>query len=202
MKVFWIRVFHKIILIGRNWVNKIDSEYMKLSICCDRDVEFLEGARIINLQKKDAIRIKKGSVIRGELHTYGHGGEICIGEDCYIGPHSYIWSGNKIELGNRVMLSCDCKIFDNDTHPLDPEERFEQSQAILHGGGHPKDIELHDKPIIIEDDVLICANVTIFGGCHIGRGSVIGCNSLVNKDIPAGVLAYGNPVKIVKRICI
>lgn len=59
------------------------------------------------------------------------------------------------------------------------------------------DGSLHDyeygRSIRIGSDVWIAANVTICGGVTIGDGSVIGAGSVVTKDIPAGVLAFGNP---------
>ena len=55
-------------------------------------------------------------------------------------------------------------------------------------------------PIIIEDNVWIGANVTIIGGVTIGKGSVIGAGSVVTRDIPSGVIAYGNPCKFRREI--
>lgn len=50
------------------------------------------------------------------------------------------------------------------------------------------------------NDVWIASNVTICGGVTIGDGSVIGAGSVVTKDIPAGVLAAGNPCKVIRKI--
>ena len=56
------------------------------------------------------------------------------------------------------------------------------------------------KPIYIGNDVWIASNVTICGGVTIGDGSVIGAGSVVTKDIPKGVLAAGNPCKVIRPI--
>ena len=56
------------------------------------------------------------------------------------------------------------------------------------------------KPIIIGDDVWIGGDVTILPGVHIGRGTVIGAKSLVSRDIPENVMAFGNPCRVVKKI--
>jgi acetyltransferase-like isoleucine patch superfamily enzyme len=56
------------------------------------------------------------------------------------------------------------------------------------------------KPIIIGSDVWIGANCTIIGGVKIGKCSIIGANSFVNKDIPDYSLAYGSPVQIIKDL--
>ena len=55
-------------------------------------------------------------------------------------------------------------------------------------------------PIVIEDDVWIGGNVTILPGVTIGKGSVIGAGSVVTKSIPAGVIAVGNPCKVLREI--
>ena len=58
----------------------------------------------------------------------------------------------------------------------------------------------YGKPIIIGNDVWIASNVTVCGGVTIGDGSVIGAGSVVTRDIPAGVLAAGNPCKVIREI--
>ena len=56
------------------------------------------------------------------------------------------------------------------------------------------------KPITLEDGVWIGANATICGGVTIGKGSIIGAGSVVTKDIPAGVVAVGNPCRVLREI--
>lgn len=51
--------------------------------------------------------------------------------------------------------------------------------------------------VIVEEDVWIGARVTLLSGAHIGRGAVIGANSLVNKEIPPYAVAVGSPVRII-----
>lgn len=55
-----------------------------------------------------------------------------------------------------------------------------------------------EKAIVIEDDVWIASNCTISKGVHIGKGSIIGANSFVNKDIPPFSIVGGVPAKIIK----
>ena len=57
-----------------------------------------------------------------------------------------------------------------------------------------------NKPIEIDDDVLIGAYSIILKGVHIGARSVIGAGSVVTKDIPADCIAVGNPCKVIRKI--
>lgn len=61
----------------------------------------------------------------------------------------------------------------------------------------PSHINDDERDIVVEEDVWIGARVTLLAGAHIGRGAVIGANSLVNKDIPPYAVAVGSPTKII-----
>ena len=71
-------------------------------------------------------------------------------------------------------------------HPLLPEERN-------------KGLE-NTKPITLEDNVWLGGDVTILPGVTIGAGTTIGAGSVVTKDIPAGVVAAGNPCRVLRPI--
>ena len=72
--------------------------------------------------------------------------------------------------------------------------------------GHPIDVAQRNegictsKAITIGDDVWIGANSTVCGGVTIGKGSVIGAGSVVTKDIPEGVVAVGNPCRVLRKV--
>ncbi|KGO22197.1 hypothetical protein Q757_09705, partial [Oenococcus alcoholitolerans] len=55
-------------------------------------------------------------------------------------------------------------------------------------------------PVTIEDNVWLGANVTVTPGVTIGKNSVIGAGSVVTKDIPENVVAYGNPAQVARKI--
>lgn len=149
--------------------------------------------------EKNNIIIGDYSHIKGELLTLGHGGKIRIGDECYIGPNTHLWSGKSIEIGNRVLIGPDCYIFDNDIHPVDAEMRHRQFLDIV-STGQPEWVRLNDKEIVIEDDAWIGANVVILKGVRIGKESIIGAGSVVTHDIPDYVIAHGNPAVISRPI--
>lgn len=165
------------------------------------DCTLYSTARILpqNQALKDSIRIGARTHIRGELLTFAHGGQITIGSYCYVGEQTHIWSAESVRIGDRVLISHNCNIFDNDTHPLDALKRHQQFKAII-TTGHPTDIDLKEEPITINDDVLIGCNVVVLKGVTIGEGAVIGAGSVVTRDVPARMLAVGNPARVIREI--
>jgi maltose O-acetyltransferase len=137
------------------------------------------------------VQVGNNSYIRGRLLTYGHGGSISIGDWCYVGTRTEIWSMNLITIGNRVLISHDVNIHDGTAHSQNAEERHLHYKQILESG-HPKSWDqlpgVDSAPIVIEDDVWISFGVTILKGVHIGKGSIIAAGSLVTKDVPPGVV--------------
>lgn len=175
-------------------------EEQKKQCVVGEHTKFYESTSIIDSRRKEKrIQIGDRSHIKGELITLGHGGEISIGNDTYIGPNTHIWSGKKVTIGDRVLIGPDCYIFDNDIHPIDPEIRHKQFLEIV-STGQPEWITLNDKEIVIEDDVWIGANVIILKGVKIGGGGVVGAGSVVTHDIPANSIAHGNPAEVTRVI--
>lgn len=137
--------------------------------------------------------------VQGLLFLLGHGGRIQIGRYSFVGENTRIWSGLHITIGDRVLISHNCNIFDNDLHPIDKIQRHEQYKAII-TIGQPKNIYLREKPVIIEDDAWIGANVTVLKGVTIGEGAIIGANSLVTKDVEPNSIWAGNPAQFVRMV--
>jgi acetyltransferase-like isoleucine patch superfamily enzyme len=148
----------------------------------------------------DDITIGMRTHVRGELLTFGHGGAIHIGDFCYVGEGTRIWSAESIRIGNNVLISHNVNIFDNDTHPIDDAlARHRQFVAII-TKGHPREINLNEAPVIIEDDALIGCNCIILAGVTIGRASVVGAGSVVTRNVPPYTIVAGNPAKVIRAI--
>lgn len=167
------------------------------------DCELAPGAQILSEGVVEnftgiASRVSVGanSFIRGRLLTYAHGGHITIGEWCYIGTRTEIWSMERVEIGNRVLISHNVNIHDGTAHSIDARERHAHFKHIIIKGHPSRKDELPGvsaSPIIIEDDVWISFGVTILRGVRIGRGSVISAGSIVTKDVPPNTI-YRNQV--------
>jgi acetyltransferase-like isoleucine patch superfamily enzyme len=160
----------------------------------------MRTARIRNVRgNSDYIVIGDNSVIRGELMTFGHGGEIRIGEWCYVGEDTRIWSAASISIGNRVLISHSVNVFDNLTHPLDAAARHQQVRQIFKRG-HPVDISLDENPVKICDDAWIGAGAMILRGVTVGEGGVVAAGAVVTKDVLPYSIVAGNPAEFVRKL--
>lgn len=167
----------------------------------NQSVKILSPAKVENFsQDKKAIYIGANSVIRGELSIFP-GGKIEIGEDCYVGEGSRLWSATSMKIGNRVFISHNVNIHDTNSHSLDSAIRYSHFQEIM-SKGHPStdDFDIITQPVSIQNDVWIGFNSTILKGVTIGRNSIVAACSVVTKDIPEYVVVAGNPAKIVKEL--
>lgn len=146
------------------------------------------------------IKIGEHTIIRGNIFVFPHGGSISIGDWCFVGQNSYIWSSENIQIGNRCLVSHDVNIHDTNGHSIDARLRHEQYKSIA-STGHPPDVpDITASPIKIEDDVWIGFGATLLKGVHIGRGAIIASRSVVTEDVEEWTVVAGNPARLVRRI--
>lgn len=162
--------------------------------------KLLRYARIRNARRDSSlIRIGAHSIIQGELLLFPNSGEIEIGEWCYVGEGTRIWSAKRVSIGNRALISHNVNIFDNATHPLSAAERHRQFRGISEGA-RLEGIELDEREVAISSDSLIGANSVIMRGVTIGEGSIVGAGSVVTKDVPSHHVVAGNPARILREL--
>ncbi len=160
---------------------------------------FYRQSNINNMShQRENIIIGKNSHIRGEILVYPYRGKIRIGDDCYIGEGTRIWSEMGISIGNRVLIAHNVDIHDCNDHPLEKRERHNHFLSIIKEG-HSEDFDLNGREICIKDDVWIGFGACIMKGVTIGEGAVIAAHAVVTKDVPADVVVCGNPAYIIKR---
>jgi acetyltransferase-like isoleucine patch superfamily enzyme len=116
---------------------------------------------------------KPGACLEIGAHFAMTGGCICAEENIAIGDH--------------VVVGANTTIVDTDFHPLEFQMR------LLSGAN------AETARVLIEDRVFIGMNCLILKGVRIGEGSVIGAGSVVTREIPAGVIAAGNPAQILRQ---
>ena len=112
---------------------------------------------------------------------------IRIDDNCRI-HGTCIHAFELISIGKNCLIAANTQIMDGNAHDLS----FTSVENRIYTRGT-------SKPIVIEDNVWIGANVIILPGVTIGKGSVISAGSVVHKSIPAMVVAGGNPIHIIKE---
>ena len=162
------------------------------------DILFTQSAQIQG--GGENIIIGKKTIIEGILNGDNGRGHISIGELCYIGPNTRIWAFKDVRIGNRVLISHNCNIFDSNCHPINKVERSVDYLNLLKFGYNNINGEVECAPVFIDDDVWIGANSSVMKGVHIGEGSIIGAGSVVIHDVPPNVIVAGNPAQVVKRV--
>ncbi|WKK72443.1 sugar O-acetyltransferase [Rathayibacter oskolensis] len=128
-----------------------------------------------------------------------------LGDGAFVKPPLFVDYGENITIGARTFVNYnltaldvaaitigeDCQIGPNvqlltPTHPVEPGPRRDKLEAAL--------------PITIGDNVWLGGGVIVCPGVSIGDDSVIGAGSVVTRDIPAGVVAVGNPARVLRSI--
>lgn len=113
-------------------------------------------------------------------------GRIRIGRNVGVNDYCFITSHYGIEIGDNVLIAENVSIRDYDHEFADP--------AVL-----IKNQGLRGGPISIGEDTWLAKGVIVTGNVRIGRGCVIGANSVVTRDIPDFSVAVGAPARVVKR---
>ena len=129
-----------------------------------------------------------------------------IGEGCCIEPPFHAnWGGAHCHFGKNIYANFNLTLVD-DTHIYVGDYTMFGPNVVVASAGHPILPSLREKayqynfPVRIGKNCWIGAGVVIVPGVTIGAGTVIGAGSVVTKDIPANVVAVGNPCRILREI--
>jgi maltose O-acetyltransferase len=127
------------------------------------------------------------------------------GDNIYIEPPFRTDYGCNTSIGENFYANYDCIIIDVCPVTIGRNVFF-APRVCIYTAAHPIDAEVRNtllefgKPVSIGDDVWVGGNVVINPGVTIGSNVVIGSGSVVVKDIPDGVIAAGNPAKVIREI--
>lgn len=128
--------------------------------------------------------IGEGTFIRSPFHCdYGDG--IRIGARAFVNFNCTMLDGAPIAIGDECMIASGVQLI-TATHPIDPVARRAAWEQAL--------------PVTIGAGVWLGAGAIVCPGVSIGENTVVGAGSVVTKDLPAGVVAYGNPARVAREI--
>ncbi|EEJ71925.1 sugar O-acetyltransferase [Lactobacillus ultunensis] len=141
---------------------------------------------------------ERDKILKESLGTYGEGlyvippiyansglKNVHVGKNVVINFNSSFVDDGEIFIGDNTMIGPSCMLA-TAIHPISPRLRKPKLQ--------------YNKPIHIGKNVWIGGNASILPGVTIGDNSIIGAGSVVTKDIPANVIAVGNPARILRKI--
>ena len=129
-----------------------------------------------------------------------------IGEDCYIEPPLHAnWGGRHTHFGKGVYANFNLTLVD-DAHIYVGDYTMLAPNVVIATAGHPilpilrEKVYQYNMDVHIGKNVWIGAGAVVLPGVTIGDNSVIGAGSVVNRDIPANVVAVGNPCRVLRPI--
>jgi acetyltransferase-like isoleucine patch superfamily enzyme len=157
------------------------------------------AARLLTPNGERRVRIGRDCAIRGIIRCEG-AGEAVIGEEVYIGDGVIVSARTSVEIGDGTLLAHGVQVFDNDTHPLDAEERARHFRAILKTakGRKPDEFDIPTAPIRVGRRCWLGFSSAVMKGVSLGDEAILAAGAVVVSDIPARCTAAGNPARIVK----
>lgn len=153
-------------------------------------IVYMSPGSTISIGKNLSVRTTRSSNLiglnrRSIIATHHAKAEIVIGDNCGFSG-VVLGARQSIKIGDKVMAGANVLITDFDWHSLDPVTR--------HTG------EPLSRPINIGNNVFLGYSAIVLKGVTIGDNSVIGANSVVTSNIPADVIAAGNPCKVISSL--
>ena len=137
-------------------------------------------------------------VLLGEL--LGH-----LGHNVTIQPTLRCDYGTNISIGRNTFVNCDCVFLDCNRITIGEDVQI-APRVQLYTAGHPLDPVIRRSglefalPITIADNVWLGGGVIVCPGITIGENTVVGAGSVVTRDLPANVVAAGNPARILRQL--
>ncbi len=121
----------------------------------------------------------------------------------WIEPPFFCCYGTNITLGAHTYINMNCSFIDDGSITVGEGTMFGPG-VVIATVGHPikpgMRRYMYTDPVVIGKNCWIGANVTICPGVTVGENVVIGAGSVVTRDIPANVVAVGNPCKVLRKI--
>lgn len=128
--------------------------------------------------------VGEGAEVRPPLHV-DYGTQISIGARCFINYGLTALDVAPIVIGDDCQIGPNVQLL-TPTHPLDPQQRLDKLEGA--------------KPITLGNNVWLGGGVIVNPGVSIGENTVVGSGAVVTRDLPANVVAVGNPARVVRGL--
>jgi len=184
---------------------KVAKKWQGINI--DSTAILLKTVRFQVQSDNNIVNVASDAMVGGLFIFESDQGEINIGKNTFINGGTSLISRTKIDIGSNVTIAWGCMIYDHNSHSLDYRNRRED--ILLQLGAHRAGKSfIEDKnwgtvkssAITIEDDVWIGFGCTILKGVTLGRGAIIGAQSVVRDDVEPWTVVAGNPAVVIKRL--
>jgi len=151
----------------------------------------------IDIRGKKYIKISKGFTTgvgcRIEAYPQNQEKTLFIGENFQMNDYVHITATEKVIIGKNVLLASKIYISDSSHGSYAGDENDSSPDSI------PMERKMVSKQVIIEDNVWLGEFVSVLPGVTIGKGCIVGANSVVAKSLPPYVIAVGSPAKAIKK---
>ncbi|MCM0668663.1 acetyltransferase [Flavobacterium tyrosinilyticum] len=149
----------------------------------------LRGAKYIKVSKG----FTTGVGCRLEAYPMNREQTMFFGENVQMNDYVHITAMKSVIIGSNVLLAS--KIYISDcSHGSYNGDEFDSNPNII-----PNKRTLIAKPVVINDNVWLGEFVSVLPGVVIGKGTIVGANSVVSKSLPPYVIAVGSPAKPIKE---
>ena len=128
--------------------------------------------------------VGEGTDIRSPLYV-DYGANTVVGARCFANYGLVVLDVAPVVIGDDVQIGPHVQLL-TPTHPVEPGPRRDKWEAA--------------RPVTIGDNVWLGGGVIVLPGVSIGDDTVVGAGSVVTRDLPAGVVAVGNPARVVRRV--
>ena len=169
--------FDSELLAERNFVKDLCLEFNQTKIS--------DAEKRLGILKKilPQVEVEKVEILSPFMVDYGY--NISIGEGSFFNHGIYLMDCAEIHFGKKCFVGPSCEFY-TAIHPLEVEKRNAGFEIA--------------KKIFVGDNVWFGGRVTVLPGVTIGNNSVVGAGSVVAKNIPNNVVAFGNPCKVMKEL--
>lgn len=161
----------------------------------------------VPVANKKYVTLGKDSMLAASIIFESEEGHVSIGNESSISVGTMIICRESVVIEDHVFISWGCTICDHDSHSLNYMDRREDYKVIFDNYKNHRNANINKNwntvdvsPVRICSDAWIGMNCTIIKGVTIGKGAIIGANSVVTKDIPDFAIAAGNPAKIIRTL--